>query len=397
MNEFATKLMVRSHVTEIQIGQKDATGANSGWEVSVVNQLEELDLWASIWDKLLEQNATRSYFLRYSWSRLWLLHLAPPGYVLFVLLVKDNAGEVQGLAPFYIASKRHAQCIVVRELLFIGTGSSIKTSEHLDILAKPGSEVRVANTLAEFLLQCCDWQRMFLWSVPERSATLHVLQVAMQGRLSECDRPHVVPTAGNWTDVRAAWSPKFRRNLQRNTDLLAKQPNSHFRRVIDRNELAARFDDFVRLHQMRWIGKGQRGSFANIAFAKFFLAAVFDAFDHDLLWFWCYEHDGICVATLVAFLDNGVVHYFQSGFDPKYARFSLGSVMIAHCLQECVADAKIREFDFMGGGAAYKDAWTTQTRTALQLECFRLRRVAMLYRTIETLRRSVRILKHMLR
>ncbi|NOT60965.1 MAG: GNAT family N-acetyltransferase, partial [Acidobacteria bacterium] len=72
---------------------------------------------------------------------------------------------------------------------------------------------------------------------------------------------------------------------------------------------------------------------------------------------------------------------FQGGFDPAYHKHSLGSVMVAQCLQDCVSDAAIHEFDFMGGGSAYKDSWTEQTRTALALECFQPGWRTALYRT----------------
>src|SRR5262249_17034332 len=84
---------------------------------------------------------------------------------------------------------------------------------------------------------------------------------------------------------------------------------------------------------------------------------------------------------LLAFIDNGVAHYFQAGFDMNYAKYSLGSVMMAHCLQACVADPEIREFDLMGGGAVYKDSWTKNARAAYELELFRPGWRAMLYQS----------------
>ena len=377
-------------------GSTDTTRAVGQWTVAVVDQLTRLDAWAGTWDKLHAQNATRSYFLRYSWARLWLLHLAPCGCGLFVLLVKDNTGEVRGLAPFYLATRRFALFFRVPEVMFIGSGTSIKTSEHLDILAQIGSEVAVARAIAEFLLQRDDWQRLFLWNVPERSPTLAALHQSLRGKLSPCDRPHVVSTAGSWEDVIASWSKKFRHNLERSAKLLTQQSNASFRTVRERSELTARFEDFVRLHQLRWVGKGRPGSFADPAVTQFCLAAVLDAFDQDSLRFWCCERDGRCIATLIAFVDGGVAHYFQSGFDPAFSKFSLGSVMIAHCLKDCVADPGILEFDFMGGGAPYKDSWTAQTRTALQFEYLRTRRVAMLFRVVGVLRQCARALKRWL-
>jgi CelD/BcsL family acetyltransferase involved in cellulose biosynthesis len=390
-------LLPNLHVINTRSGSADTTTDKGRWTVAVINELPRLSDFADTWDRLLTQNATHSYFLRYSWARLWLLHLAPSGHALFVLLVRDPVGEVRGLAPFYIAARRFALFFTVPEVMFIGTGTAVKTSEHLDILAQQGSEVEVARAIADFLLQHNNWQRLFLWNVSERSPTLLALRQSLRGRLSPCDRPHVVSTAGTWDDIAVGWSKKFRYNLDRSAKLLTQQMNASFRTVRDRSELAARFADFVRLHQLRWTGKGRPGSFADLAVTKFCQAAVFDAFDQNSLRFWCCERDGRCIATLIAFVDGGVAHYFQSGFDPAFSKFSLGSAMIAHCLKDCVADPGILEFDFMGGGALYKDSWTTQTRTALQFETFRTRRIAMLFYAVNALREFARTLKRSLR
>jgi CelD/BcsL family acetyltransferase involved in cellulose biosynthesis len=204
---------------------------------------------------------------------------------------------------------------------------------------------------------------------------------------TECDHPHHISTDTDWETLRLTWARKFRYNIERCTRNLSKTHEAVFARVHSQPELDAALDDFVRLHQMRWTSKGHAGSFALPQFETFLRTAIQQAFDAGQLRFWSYKLDGQCVATLVAFVENGVAHYFQGGFDPAYSKHSLGSVMVAQCLQDCVADPAIHEFDFMGGGSAYKDSWTEHTRTAFELEVFQPGWRTLLYQNGLTTRR----------
>ena len=339
-------------------------------QVELLTTEAAFDALAESWDKLLTQNATLAYFLRWSWNRLWWKTYAPAGSRLYLLACRDGEGQLLGLAPLYWQQKTFAGVPHVRELNFIGTGAAIKTSEHLDILALHGFERAVAESIAFFLSQRNDWDRLHLWNVPDRSQVLPHLEKAMNTQATTCDHPHYISTEQDWETLRLTWARKFRYNIERCTRNLSKAHEAVFARVETQTELDATLDDFIRLHQMRWESKGHEGSFAFPQFESFLRTAIQQAFEAGQLRFWSYKLDGQCVATLVAFVENGVAHYFQGGFDPAFSKHSLGSVMTAQCLQDCVADPAIHEFDFMGGGSAYKDSWTEQTRTAFELECF---------------------------
>ena len=346
---------------------------------------------------MLEKNSTRSHFLRWSWSRLWLHCYAPAGSELYLLICRDVAGKPAGLAPLYMRPRRFCGVTVLRELNFIGTGVGLHTSEHLDLLALPGAERPVAEAVARFLLGRQDWDRIWLWSWPARSASLPELQRFMAATVRECDRVHYINTNCDWESVRAGWSRKFRYNVERSVRVLGKRNVACFERVTTREALESALNDFVGLHQKRWISKGHAGSFTLPRFEEFMRAAIREAFNAGQLRFWLYRLDGQCVASLVAFVDNGVAHYFQGGFDPAYAKYSLGSVMLLHCVRDCAADPAVREFDFMGGGSAYKDKWTNLTRVNVEFECLRpgwratsYRYGARVWRTLRRLLRSVR-------
>ena len=120
-------------------------------------------------------------------------------------------------------------------------------------------------------------------------------------------------------------------------------------------------DALARLHQARWQSTGEPGAF-NHHFDTFLRAVMRDAFEHSRLALWTLKIDGTIEAALVGFLDGGVLHYFQKGFNPAYRDEDLGTAMLALCIRDCFDDPDIRVFDFMGGGAAYKNLWARVSR-----------------------------------
>ena len=144
-----------------------------------------------------------------------------------------------------------------------------------------------------------------------------------------------------------------------------------FRCVETADELEPAMEELIRLHQARWQSKGEPGSFSLRPFKDFLVEAMRSALKDGRLRLWSMTIDGKTAAALVAFLDNGVAHYFQGGFDPKYKKDSLGMVMFGLCIRACIEDQAIHRFNFMGGDAAYKEHWTNLGLDSVTLEWLR--------------------------
>jgi CelD/BcsL family acetyltransferase involved in cellulose biosynthesis len=55
------------------------------------------------------------------------------------------------------------------------------------------------------------------------------------------------------------------------------------------------------------------------------------------------------------------VYYYLGGFDPAFARLSVGMLMIDHAVREAIRDGAV-EFDFLRGREAYKYRWGAKDR-----------------------------------
>jgi CelD/BcsL family acetyltransferase involved in cellulose biosynthesis len=316
------------------------------------------------WDELLTASEQQAYFLRWHWTKLWWSHFAPPDSRLHLVTCRDSEGTLVGLAPFYWRQRRIATLPYVREILFIGMGIELKTSEHLDVIARRGYERVVAREIAAVLLDAQDWDRLWLWQVPAQSRILNHLQQALgaSAAVRPCDRAPYIDTSAGW----AAFKQGFGRSMRRNVEyyprrLFKTYSTAAFSHVTTPEELEPALDALVTLHRAWWRSRGEAGAFDQ-SFETFLRQAARQSLAEGQLRLWTITIEGRIEAALIGFLDNGVLHYFQKGINPAFAKDDLGTSLLALSIRHCCDDPCITGFDFMGGGAPYKDMWARLSR-----------------------------------
>jgi len=321
------------------------------------------------WDELLEASRQRNYFLRWHWLRTWWKTFRPPHSHLFLITCRDAAGQLVGLAPLYWRQRTSAGIHHLREILFLGTGIFTETSEYLDLIARRGAEREVAACIADALQSEPTWDRLWLSGVPALSAMLPHVERALGGAAETrpCEVAHYVDTDTDWEGFMQTLGRTTRQNTGRLARRLFENYACEFRRVETADELERGMDALVRLHQARWQMKQEPGSFALPGVERLLREAARIALAEGRLRLWTLALDGRIAAVQLAFLDNGAAHCFQVGFDPAYARDSVGKVMLMLSIKDCVEDPEVREYDFMGGGQAYKGCWAKATRENVRL------------------------------
>jgi len=336
---------------------------------AILTEVADLEGLRHEWDDLFTDVGRGSFFLRWHWVHLWWRDLAPPGSSPFIISCRDASGRLIGLAPLYLTRYTVAGIPYAREIRFIGSNPRERTSEYLDLMARRGHERLVGQSIAAALLRAPAWDRLWLAFLPAGSEILPHFHPALGAAASVSPGPpaHIIDTTSGWDAYLKDLGPALRKNIGYYTRRLLKTHRCEFSRVGTSKELDEAVGALIRLHQARWRAKGEPGSFARPRFDTFLRDAMRDSFDTDRLRLWTLAIDGEMAATLLAFVDRGVVHYFQGGFDPAYARDSLGTVMLAMCVRDCFEAGDVREFDFMAGQGGYKESWTTMTRPNLEL------------------------------
>lgn len=338
---------------------------------TILTRTADFDAIGEQWDQLVSDSCQHGvFFLRWHWNYMWWSMYAPPCSELFLIVCRDTSGRLVGIAPFYRHSRKVLGALNVHEVCFLGTGTALKTSEHLDIIALSGHEKLVGEAVALCIRQQPAWHRIWLWGIHANSPVLpHFTGVFGSAvTVAPCDRLPYISTNLDWAAVKSGFGANLRTNIDRYIRRIEKQYKCQFNRVQTMEQVDEFMEAFVRLHQERWLSKGERGSFAFPGFKDFMHETLREAFRCHRARLWMLFLDGQCVATLQAFVDRGVAHYFQGGFASGYEKYHLGSVMLALSVQDCIEADDVDEFDFMGGGASYKESWTTKAHEAVEIE-----------------------------
>ena len=360
---------VRAKITDIEVHDYD----------------KALETLQAEWDELLDASDQCVYFLRANWNKAWWQTLRPAHSQLFIVTCRDESGRLVGLAPFYRRQHTIAGIEHIREILFLGTGVFAQTSEHLDIIARRGWETRTAEAVASLLRQDKEWDRLCLNEIPASSSLLPHFKMALGGELQlrAGQRGHTVSTDRDWESFKATLGRTTRQNTQRLSRRLFEKYTCEFRRVADREEFERGMDALVRLHQARWEAKGEPGSFAIPGVEGLLRQAAEGALSEGRLRLWTLTIDGKIAAVQLAFLDNRTAHCFQVGFDPAYARDSIGKVMLMLCIKDCVDDPAVAKYDLMGGDQPYKECWARAGRQSLRVVCLRSSIRSLAYTSIK--------------
>ena len=76
------------------------------------------------------------------------------------------------------------------------------------------------------------------------------------------------------------------------------------------------------------------------------------------------------VAVFYGFAHAGTVYYYLSGYDPELERLSIGTLIVAHAIEEAVREGATT-FDFLRGAEEYKYAWGAADRVSVRRQIFR--------------------------
>lgn len=331
----------------------------------VLSDAQQFASLANEWDELLESSRQQCYFMRWRWNFLWWTHLAPADAELRIVVCRNSAGTLVGLSPLYLRRKKAFRLIPIRELVFLGTGVGLKTSEYLDIATRVGYEEVATRSMAAALTDRNDWDRISCAPVPDDSPVMRkfVAALAETSTWRAFERAPYVDTSTGWSEYKRTLGRSMRRNVEYYARRLFKRYSCEFQRVETQPELQAALNGLVELHIAHWRSKGTIGSLADPVFQRFLLDAARNSLTDSRLRVWTLRIDGRIEAVLIGFLDNGVLHYFQKGHNPAFSKEDLGTALVSLCIRDCCDDPAIQAFDFMGGGAEYKEMWARQFRS----------------------------------
>jgi CelD/BcsL family acetyltransferase involved in cellulose biosynthesis len=324
-------------------------------EVELIDEEKPFRDLAPGWSDLHRAGDHPTPFMSWEWASSWWDFFGSGR--LHVVAFHRN-GRLAGLAPLY----RSGGPWGMSTLRQIGAGQS----DYLDFLIEPNAAEKGYGDLILAVMKSSDTDLILLEQVPPNR--LGILR--NRGRLSgsylqvkERGHCYIAELPPRWEEYLAGLGSNERYNIGRRSRTLEKQHGVLFRRYDQPgSDLDQKMDDFFDLMVRRLTMRG-RVLAADEAVSRDFHKSIAQRFAaKGWLNLGTLEKDGQMIAGLLSFEYGETLFYYHSGFDPDWAKYSVGMVLMAKCIEDGIGRG-MRQFDFMRGRAAYKMKWKVEERS----------------------------------
>lgn len=299
------------------------------------------------WTRAFYSWAPPNPFAHPLWLTTWARHFVAPDQ-LRVLAVRDSAGSLAGVAPFYRFRR-----MGLTSLQLLGTGQHERLTELPQVLTRPGHERPVLRALLHYLFGAAadetpardrwDWLELTLtpehgWLEPEWLPDAARAEGAF--RLHKAARPCVIlPLPPTWDTLRSGLKRNLKESLRRGANSLTRA--GHRWSVTTPTGCAndQALDTVIALHRARAAVDEKTPHpdyFTDPAGVAFLRAAVrrLAAIGHGgpyLL-----EIDGAPAAGRLVLHANGTTFFSFSGFDPRWWANNTPTTLMAECLRSAI-------------------------------------------------------------
>jgi len=324
---------------------------------------------AAEWDPLLAASGQDHLFLTWEWLRTWWRHLG--GRRRLRLLVARDGRQCVALAPLAMAPPRLDRLVPFRSLEFLGAGTV--GSDYLDLIVRRGEEDAAIDAIGDHLAR--------------RGCMLHLDRVRREGslaaRLAERLHPRgwtrrqaaadvcpFIRLGGHtWDSYLSSLGSAHRYNFQRRLKNLHRRHTVEFHRVTREEDRGPALAGLLRLHEARWRPRGGSDAFGSAALVSFHEDLTRRALARGWLRLFELRLDGRAAASLYAFRHRDTFSFYQAGFDPAYAKESVGLVTMGLAIKSAIEDGAA-EYDLLHGDEPYKAHWAQESRGLASLEIY---------------------------
>lgn len=323
-----------------------AARSGSGTRTLVVEETT-FDALRDQWDALLPIAITPFPFQSIGWAEAWYRALGSDATPL-ILAIRDEAESLIGVVPLVVR-----QTALGRTIQLMG-GDDV--TDYLDIVAAERDVQRVWTAVTHHLLSVrATWDAIDLHCVPQWSPShaivAELLAETMAVRIVQEEVCPVVRLGGSFETYLRGLPKKERHEIKRKARNFARDaPSGTLRILTERDGALAALPDFFRLHRLSAPDKER---FLTPAVEEFFRAMTAAMADAGWLRLYMLDVDDAPVAAMFTFAADGRLLVYNSGFDPAFARISIGMVLTGRVIEDA-AHSGLTLCDFLRGNEAYK-------------------------------------------
>lgn len=301
------------------------------------------------WNPLLARSQANTLFMTWEWQSTWWSWL---GQGDLYLLAWRDAQRLVAIAPLYWQQGEDG----LRRLSLVGC---VEVSDYLDLVVEAGYEEVVYSAFLDWLAgdTAPPWDVVELCNLPESSHTHRLLpELAARRGLDSVTRLEDVCPVIALPDSFDAYlqhvlSKKQRHEVRRKLRRIQEETAVSWYVVDGARALSREADAFISLHRL---STQEKHSFMTPQMEGFFRRIVQVMHEAGWLYLAFIEIDGVKAAAMLAFVYDGRLLVYNSGYDPaSYAELSPGIVLTTFIVEDAIQRG-LRMFDFLQGNEVYK-------------------------------------------
>ncbi len=326
--------------------------------VALIRSWDELAAISDQWNDLLSSSRADTIFLRWEWVSVW-KQVFGENADLFVITVRDNDGQLIGLAPFY--KVEYKLCKILSYTVLRAIADSASGSEYPAwIVSSNIDSDEVYDAIVSKLESCidewdCIWmQGVRVWGGQAKNIFSSVKRkFFVNCRKNNSSAVSLVCRRDNFLK---SLSGNMRSQLRRDKKKVLADGELSVDKCIDEHELERYLNTLFKLHDIRWQQKGLQGMFERRPKEMdFYRCFVPIALRNGWLSLYALNQNDSIKAIQLGYIYQNVYSQLQEGFDPVGSS-GAGNTLRLHIVEACIKQG-IPVYDFLGEHTEHKRRW----------------------------------------
>ena len=334
-------------------------------------RVEKIDDFASFlslkayWNALLEKSGSDNIFLTFDWLTNW-WEVFGEEKELCLLLIRDEEGEIVGIAPLMISRRLPFLGRRLREVEFIGSGKC----DYHDLIVVSRRNETVNRIFDFFSNEYHSWDWIRLRNVPESSPNFgSLLEVKGYKKVKQVvELCLYIRMASNWESYFQMRGKNLRRDIKKKRRRLNKIGKISF--AASGNVSEAPVNQLKQIHEKKFRSTGEKTTFFYGKEMDFFerIYKTFQANGWSKIFL--LKVDGRIIGYRYGFIYGQKYYDWVTSFDPEFFEYSPGKILVGEVIKFTMNE-NISEFDFLRGDEQYKLKWADLSRANYELAYFR--------------------------
>lgn len=306
-------------------------------------------------------------FSTWEWLSIWWKHFGSDKKLMLLLAKED--GEIAGIAPLMYSV--HTMFGLRRAKIEL-IGTPVSDYNGFIITKKHGECIE--QFIKHLNRNPNKWNCIDLLDVPEHAEYLPFL-AKISKTLKRVHKCPFIPLPSSYESFLQRFNSDKRKYFRKGLNRIERAFDVEFIDYSSPELCEEGMRILFDLHQKRWQSRGFSGVFADPVFRSFSLEITNKFAQKGWLILYVLKLSGKAVAVEYGFKYNSKYYGYLTGFDPKYAYYSVGNILRLFAIRQFIQEG-LTEFDFLRGAEEYKDRWNAIPRWNYQAVLTREGRLA---------------------